>query len=187
MRILAVLLLVICGSVQAQHSLVVKDAKGKVIGIPVSLTAGVRGIDIITMDGNLLSLNQWDGSLNYANHYPLFAAPDCTGPAFSTFHHRSASPTFIAIPTNEIALLPIIPEFREVAIASSWSTEGCGNYQEPELTEVVAYSDYVIDPVAFGFELLPGLKTWGFPVPLSIEVVKSGGIFCSGFEACPQQ
>jgi len=187
MRILGVFLLVICGSVQAQHSLVVKDATGKVIGIPVSLTVAGRPIEIITQQGNLLSLSQWDGYLEYRENWPVFAAPDCAGPEFATHHYRSASPKFIELRTGEIALLPATPEVKEMTIVSSQGWEGCGNYPEPQILSVVGLSDYVIDPVAFGFELLPGLNEWGFPVPFSIEVVKSGGIFCSGFEACPQQ
>jgi hypothetical protein len=190
MRLIILLLLLLArsGQLYSQQTLIIKDANKAIIGIPVFLKANDVEIDIISQEGNLLSLSQNQGFLFSILNYFLFESDDCSGTGYVSAPFNAVSPRFVEIGYGDnlgkVALLPASPPYVEVEIRSG-NYVGCGQYQTPTVLRVINPANYIVDPVIYGFEWSTDLSRWVFPVPFSIEVVKGDAVFCSSFESCP--
>jgi hypothetical protein len=138
-----------------------------------------------------MSVNLVSGELGQTQFW--YQTQDCTGTPFIKIDNGGLRGGFLAYTrAGDHPIVGIVEWGSEVnpnSLRSSWQENGqCADY----FSQIDAIPITIIDPADFGVtelpgEVAPGIKGLGFLPPIIPREEKSEGIFCSGFESCPNE
>ena len=191
---LGLILAVLATTCLAQASLAVKNADGKVAGWLLDKINPDR-VKLLTPTGFVLTMTSGGLVVNSADMRVdrlLYEDLECKGPAWAEVPPvwifvrgevlqmgSTGSGIFFTVPWNFFAT-----QSEPLGLVAQITEDGnCTPAPQPFAPQVTLVDE--INPADYGISENPVTSDWQVKPPHTYEVVQPNGLFCNGFESCP--
>lgn len=206
--LLGLLFALYAGTCFAQGSLAVTNGDGKFVGWLLAKPPQTDHIQLLTPQGYALTIQRSGYLRNSMNFYPdrilyeeapcpggICPINPCGGQAWIEFTDATGyalrgeilqvgdqtGDSFVAMPWAYVAMPGLTIGF----VHQKGADGQCVAVTNPPAGPEAVFQVNEINPADYGIRLISALA-WAVPMPHSYAVERPEGIFCSGFESCPQ-